>query len=299
MSEGIRLTDSVHLLAPAKVNLFLGVGGLRADGYHAIDAVFHELDLADEVTLTLSDRFGVRCAPDIGVDADDNLVTKAARAFAALAGREASVRIELRKHVPHGAGLGGGSSDAAAVIRGLARLWDIDILDERCWEAARSVGADVAFFLVGGAALMSERGDRLDRVLPASRACAVLVRPPEPVSTAEAYRAFDVSPVAAGDPAAVVAALESGDVAALGRALSNNFEPVSTALVPAVGVALEWVSVQPGVLGCVMAGSGSAVFALTVDEEASARIAAGAAERGWWGMPTRLVSAPDVEEGPA
>ncbi|HET6350564.1 MAG TPA: 4-(cytidine 5'-diphospho)-2-C-methyl-D-erythritol kinase [Coriobacteriia bacterium] len=291
------MSDSVHVLAPAKVNLFLGVGGVRPDGYHTVDAVFHELDLADELSLAAADGLSVTCVPDVGVGVEDNLAAKAAREFGRLVGREPSVHIAIRKHVPHGAGLGGGSSDAAAVIRGLARMWGIDIFDERCWTAARSVGADVAFFLVGGAALMTERGDHLVRILPASNAHAVLVRPPEPVSTAAAYRAFDAAPEPAGDASGVVHALETGDSAALGTALANNFEPISTALVPSVGDALEWVATQDEVLGSVMAGSGSAVFAITGSEQISERVAAAARARGWWGMPTRLVSAPNVEEG--
>jgi len=112
------LSESVHVLAPAKVNLFLGVGGVRPDGYHTVDAVFHELDLADEVSLVAADELWVTCDPDVGVGIEDNLAAKAARAFGGLVGREPNVHITIRKHVPHGAGLGGGSSDAAAVIRG-------------------------------------------------------------------------------------------------------------------------------------------------------------------------------------
>lgn len=281
-----------RVIAPAKVNLFLGVGARNSDGYHALDAVFHALELHDDVAITGSHEPGIAltCIPELECPVEKNLAVVAALAYATVAGRPLAHSIEMVKRIPHGAGLGGGSSDAAAVITGLAHGWGSEKHEPECIAAAQSVGADVPFFLHGGAALMSGRGDVLARRLPALDTPVVLVRPPLPVSTAEAYRAFDAAPVPAGDPAGVLAALESGDSAALGRSLDNNFETISSAIVPEVGEALAWLRARDGMLGATVAGSGSAVFGLVVCEQAASDIAAAARDAGWWSVATRLAS---------
>ncbi len=286
------MSAATRVIAPAKVNLFLGVGASRRDGYHALDAVFHALELHDDVAIYPSSATGVTVECDSALDcpAEENLAAVAATALSVAVGRTPAFSIELAKRIPHGAGLGGGSSDAAAVITGLAHMLGTEKHDPMCIAAAQAVGADVPFFLHGGAALMTGRGDLLVRRLPALDTPLVLVRPPLPVSTAAAYRAFDAAPVPPGDPIHVIAALEAGDSEALGVALSNNFETVSAALVPQVGEALEWLRQRPGVLGATVAGSGSAVFGLVGCEETAADISAHATAEGWWSVATRLGS---------
>lgn len=280
-----------RVIAPAKVNLFLGIGSLRPDGYHGLVSVFHALALADEVAIEPSDRLTLECDAELDVPPEQNLAYRAAVAFGAQVGLEPAFTIRLTKRIPHGAGLGGGSSDAAAVIAGLAHLWGIDRQDARCELVAASLGADVPFFLTGGAALMSGRGDELSRELPAiSGGSAVLVRPPTPVPTAEAYRAFDAAPLAPGEPSAVVMALEAGDVRLLAAALQNNMERASSAVVPEVAEALRWVRDEAGVLGAIVAGSGSAVFALCEDSVGAQATVRRAQERGWWSVATHLVA---------
>ena len=139
--------NSVRVQAPAKVNLFLGVGEVLADGYHAVTTVMHAIDLRDEVVLAPAGVLSLVCVPDVGVPAERNLAWRAATEMGSRFGRDPRVEITLTKHTPHGAGLGGGSSDAAAVIAGLAYLWGADRRDDRCIGAARALGADVAFFL--------------------------------------------------------------------------------------------------------------------------------------------------------
>ncbi len=280
----------VRITAPAKVNLHLAVGSSRADGYHDLTGVFHALELADEVTLEPASALDVVCDTDVGIAPQLNLAFRAAESMGREFRREPLVRIGLAKHIPHGAGLGGGSADAAAVIAGLAAVWGVSATDERCLRAASSVGADVPFFLVsGGAALMTGRGDVVARALPA---CAgvpvVLVRPPQPVSTAAAYAAFDAAPVAGASPDQVVAALEDGDAASLGAALVNNLEVASATVVPAVADALAWTRAARGVLGAAVAGSGSAVFAIVDSDAAAESIRQAAARKGWWGAATHL-----------
>jgi 4-diphosphocytidyl-2-C-methyl-D-erythritol kinase len=280
----------IRIVAPAKVNLFLGIGAVRADGYHDLVSVFHALDLADELTIADADTLSVTCEPPLDVPAHDNLAYRAAVRLGELVGHDPRVALTIRKSIPHGAGLGGGSSDAAATIAGLAHLWGLERRDPRCLQAAAETGADVAFFLVeGGAALMAGRGEVLVAEIDAlAGVSVVLVRPAEPVSTAAAYIAFDADPTPAGDPAALVEALHAGDPVALAASLENNLEHVAARIVPAVGEVLGWVRAQAGVLGAHVAGSGSAVFGITQDHEAAERIAEQAAECGWWGCATRL-----------
>ncbi len=281
--------NAVRVQAPAKVNLFLGVGEVLADGYHEVTTVMHAIDLRDEVVLRTAGVLSLVCIPDVGVPAERNLAWRAAQALGAEFGREPRVEITLTKRTPHGAGLGGGSSDAAAVIAGLARLWGADRDDERCVRAARAIGADVAFFLgESGCALMTGRGDVLDRELLGLDAPMLVVRPLKPVPTAAAYAAFDADPVEPGAPGEVLAALEARDATAVASALSNNLEKAALSVVPAIADALAYVQELPGVLGAAVSGSGSAVFAICDSSHAAEKGAELARSRGWWGQATRL-----------
>ncbi|MGE0133848.1 MAG: 4-(cytidine 5'-diphospho)-2-C-methyl-D-erythritol kinase [Dehalococcoidia bacterium] len=152
---------ALRLLAPAKINLALEVTGRRADGYHDIDTVMTTIDLADAVRLSPAPALEVILSgPEAaGIDPDDDLAGRAARALADAAGREPAVRIEVTKRIPSPAGLGGGSSDAAAVLRGLNALWGLDWPLERLAEVAATVGSDVPFFLHCGAARCTGRGE--------------------------------------------------------------------------------------------------------------------------------------------
>lgn len=153
--------SALRLRAPAKINLALEVTGRRPDGYHDIDTVMTTIDLADDVRLSPAPALEVALAgPEAkGIDPTDDLSGRAARALAAAAGRDPAVRIEVAKRIPSPAGLGGGSSDAAAVLRGLNVLWSLDWPLARLSEVAATVGADVPFFLHGGAARCTGRGE--------------------------------------------------------------------------------------------------------------------------------------------
>jgi 4-diphosphocytidyl-2-C-methyl-D-erythritol kinase len=282
------MTQAVTVVAPAKVNLFLGVGARRPDGFHDVVTVLHALDLADEVRLAPSSGLSVTCDADLGLPPERNLAWRAAESLAARLGRSPDVAITLDKRVPHGAGLGGGSSDAAAVLAGLAALWDVDRADPVLVEVAGRLGADVPFFLGDGPALMAGRGDVLERRLPPVGADVVVVKPASGISTADAYEEFDRSPAPVGSPRSIEAALDAGDARALGAALGNNFEPVAAQLVPDVATALAWVRAAEGVYGAQVAGSGSAVFAVCDTSATAARLAEQAGARGWWGSPTKL-----------
>lgn len=284
------MTTRIVATAPAKVNLCLAVGDRRSDGYHSVDTVLHCLTLADTVTVEPADALALHCQPSVGIPDERNLAYKAAVAFAEKTGIEASVDIRVEKRIPHGAGLAGGSSDAAAVIAALALLNGLERTDPRCLAAASQLGADIAFFLHGAAALMTGRGEQLVRTLPALDAPLVLIKPQQPVPTGAAYAAFDAAPQAPVGCERVQEALENADPALLARSLANNLEVASATVVPEVAVALAWVRAQEGVTGALLAGSGSAVFALVADDAAAEKLVSDAEGRGWWAMKSSLSS---------
>ena len=292
---------AVTLHAPSKINLYLGVGALRPDGYHEVSTVLQTLDFGDTVRILPADELSVTTSVDLGIPERENLAFQAAVAFAEEFSVAPRVVIEIEKRVPAGGGLAGGSSDAAAVLVGLARLHGVDPLDPRCIDVARHLGADCAFFLSGGAALMTGRGDLLASSLPSAVAHVVLVKPVASVPTAAAYAQFDRSPMPAAGPQAVVEALEVGDTVRLAASLSNNLTAASAKLVPEVLDALAWLGQQPGVLGAIMAGSGSGTFALCEDEASSRRVVEGARVEGWWSVATTTrsigIEITDEDEG--
>jgi 4-diphosphocytidyl-2-C-methyl-D-erythritol kinase len=179
---------SVRVTAPAKLNLALAVVGKRDDGYHELRSVFVTLDLVDDVRVAPHKRLEVR--NPVGVDGED-LAARAVKALARAVGREPLAFISIRKRIPLAAGLGGGSSDAGATLRGLARLWGVEADLVRI---GAEVGSDVPFFVTAmRAALVSGRGERV-RELPAARAIDVVVlRPPLKLPTAEVFAAFTMS----------------------------------------------------------------------------------------------------------
>lgn len=283
--------SALRLHAPAKVNLYLAVGDRRSDGYHDVTTVLAALDFADELTLSPARELSVTTEPDLGIPAEDNLAYRAARDLGAAVGREPRAAIRVRKRIPHGAGLGGGSSDAAAVLAGLAAWWGLAPADPRLLEVARGIGADVAFFLRGGTALFSGRGDRLVRELPFVELPVVIVRPDQPVPTGAAYAAFDRHlRVSAPGPEGLTAALDSGDSRAVASELYNNMTDASCGLVAEVADALAWLRARRGVLGSAMAGSGSAVFGVCESHDAAASAARDVAPEGWWSVATRTVA---------
>ena len=160
---------ALELIAPAKLNLVLEVTGRRSDGYHEIASVMQTIDLADTVRLEAAASIEIDVVGEelLGVPREGprNLAYAAAHALAEAAGNtDLGVRIELEKRIPAGMGLGGGSSDAAAVLRGLNRLWELNLDPEALAALAASVGSDVPFFVSGGAALVGGRGEQVDLI---------------------------------------------------------------------------------------------------------------------------------------
>jgi len=265
-------------LAPAKINLTLEILGRREDGYHALRSVMVPIALADELAFAPGERFAFACEPP--ALAADNLVT---RAFARVGLGGAPVAVTLRKHVPVGAGLGGGSSDAATVLRA-AMTGTFGDAGARDWVAdARALGSDVPFFLVDGPALVEGTGERVTALGHAPPWWVVLVVPDVHVATGAAYAALAESRTRSPAPSRprsgsatlrCAEALQRGDYDAVLAAMTNDFEPVVRAAHSAVDAALRALR-DAGAPGRVMlSGSGGACFALFAHEDGARAFAA-------------------------
>jgi 4-diphosphocytidyl-2-C-methyl-D-erythritol kinase len=272
--------DSVRVLAPAKVNLFLEVLGKRADGYHEIATLMLAIDLADELDFRPggSGDLSLTC-DDPGLPAGpENLVLKAALRLRDSTGCTAGASIRLTKRIPVAAGLGGGSSDAAATLVGLNELWKLGLSPAALARLGAEIGSDVPFFLNGAAAWCTGRGELVTPAPVGRPLDLVVVKPPEGLSTADVYRRVRV-PASPSDGAAARAALASGDVEALGRALHNRLQEPAFELAPAVA---DWHRRLQGLgaAGALMSGSGSSLFALC-RSPAEARRVHDDLSRGW------------------
>ena len=288
------MTDrSLTLSAPAKINLYLGVHTERDDrGYHKVDSLMAAVGLADIVTVAPAQELTVQTVPASDFPMQKNTAYRAAVAMAEHYGREADVCVTIEKHVPLCAGLGGPSTDAAAVIAALAELWGIDRTDLALDEIARGIGADVPFFLHASPAFYVGGGDVLATEYPALPATpVVLVKPREAsVSTIEAYRRFDEAPVPADKPGAIASALRAGDADMAYALVHNNLGIISAQMEPQIQTVLDWLRAQDGANAVNVCGSGACSFALCDTTATAANLAAAAQQNGWWACATELIS---------
>ena len=262
---------SVRVRAPAKLNLALAVVGKRPDGYHELRSVFATLDLADDVRVATHRRLEVRNSADIGAGAD--LAARAVQVLAGAAGREAHAFVRIRKRIPLAAGLGGGSSDAGAVLRALAGLWGVDA---DVVAVAAAVGSDVPFFASGAPfAFVSGRGERV-RALPrpSQPLHAVVLRPTLRLATADVF-----AELAPGDRGAshhvdaLVAAFEAGAVTPLllRAHAANDLLGPATRCCEAIS-AWRAAAAERGI-PLFLTGSGPTLFAIADDRRDALRIA--------------------------
>ena len=272
-----RITPHPTVLAHAKINLTLEILGRRDDGYHALRSVMLPIGLADEITVTPAQRFTFSCLPPELTAG--NLVV---RALERLGLGAAPVAVSLCKRIPVGAGLGGGSSDAAAILRAALR-GDFGQLDPRDWIAdARALGSDVPFFLADGGALVEGTGERVTALGALPPWAIVLLVPGVHVATADAFRrlaqARSETPVPSRPRAEsaslrALVAVQRGDYAAASAAATNDFEPIVSARYPEVAAALAALR-GAGAHQAMLSGSGGACFALCPDPAAARRLAA-------------------------
>lgn len=257
--------------ACAKVNLTLGVTGRRSDGYHTLDSLMVTTDLCDDVTVTRCREVIVTCT---GMFLPyRNTLRAAAERYRALTGRGA--RIHVYKRIPAEAGLGGGSADAAAVLRGMQRLYG-EAEERDLYDIALRVGADVPFCLQGGLCRAQGVGEVLTPFRLGAPLHLVLAKPAAGVSTRALFERINL-PQPLPDTARAMAALSGGDVRALGLLLCNALQAEAEALVPEIGT-LRQRLLALGALGASMTGSGSAVFGLFETSEAAAAACAAIAE---------------------
>jgi 4-diphosphocytidyl-2-C-methyl-D-erythritol kinase len=260
------------LLAPAKVNLTLEVLAKRGDGYHELASVFATVDLRDRVRVAPWRELDVRIAPAVGAGAGDDLASRAVRALAEASARPALAHVRVRKRIPVASGLGGGSSDAGAVLRGLARAWRLDGVDLP--SVAARIGSDVPFFVSGAAyAFVRGRGESVEPLPAPEPIWIALVQLRERVSTALVFNAHRAKPSKGERSAKLATALRDRKVtvATIRESLHNDLLAAAEGIAPAIADARNKASAMG--IDLAMSGSGPSLFALGDDRADAIRIA--------------------------
>lgn len=283
--------EPIRVFAPAKVNLILHVGDSRADGYHELQSIMAFADIGDDLTVARGE--GLSLAVE-GPFADalkgeaDNIVLKAARALAARAGLAANAKITLVKNLPVSSGLGGGSTDAAAALRGLCKLWQVNLIEADLQAMAMSLGSDVPVCLKGRPCWVEGIGEKLNVIPIFPTLHVVLANPAVAVSTAQAYRTLKVrSGIAREHPAtfrdanALIGFLETAN---------NDLEEPASAIAPVVLDVLAAFCAEESTLLARMSGSGATCFGLYGSPEAARETAVriAAEHPGWWVKAAKL-----------
>ena len=270
--------NQLTIQAPAKINLFLDVLGRRSDGFHDLETVICAIDLYDTLVLRPlpgeeiilqfpEDRQEQRERPPQG---EQNTIVRALRLLARSAGIESGMEVTLVKRIPSSAGLGGASSNAAAVLLGATRLWQLDFSTAQLSDLAAEVGSDVPFFLDGPAALCRGRGEIVEPLENRLRLHIVLVHPPVGLST---HRVFEnCQPGRSSDPEPLVQALGKGNRQALLDGMHNSLQVTAAELEPWVG-RLEDMLRRSGCLGFQMSGSGTSFFGICGHREHARQVA--------------------------
>jgi 4-diphosphocytidyl-2-C-methyl-D-erythritol kinase len=272
---------------PAKVNLHLGVGPARADGYHELETVFHAVSLFDDVSAGPAGKLTVTVEGEGAAElptGEENLAFRAALLLAEHAGVAAEASIVLRKGIPVAGGMAGGSADAAAALVACDALWGTALPREELHELAAKLGSDVPFALAGGTALGTGRGELLSPVLAPRRRHWVIALAEGGLSTPQVFgeldRLRDTSQVVKAGPAEeLLAALRDEDPAVLGSVLANDLQPAAVSLRPALRRTLA-AGLDEGALGALVSGSGPTCVFLAADADDAVAIAAALAGRG-------------------
>ncbi len=275
------------LKAHAKINWTLDILGTRADGYHLMDMLMQSVDMHDVLWLEEADTLILEDAAQMNssktasssdelssaaVTYDEtNLVYRAAKKLRDFCGVQKGARMRLLKNIPSGAGMGGGSADAAAALRGLVQLWKLNISEDDLLKLGLSLGADIPFMLTGGLARVGGIGDDITVLSPAPVIHLVMLQPCGGLSTKEVFGAFDsLDPASLARPqtSAAQSALTAYDLSTLGQAMNNVLEGVSVQARPAIGEAARALEELGAVRG-MMTGSGSVVYGVFESKEAA------------------------------
>ena len=282
--------ESISLRAPAKVNLRLDILGKRPDGYHEIKTWIYPISLADELHIerVKTARITVSSAsPELPLG-EENLAYRAATLLIKERGLAGGVRIEIIKHIPVAAGLGGGSSDAAAVLKAMNILWGRNIPAQELMEMGARIGADCPFFVVGKAAIMEGKGERVASYLPPLKAWMVLINPGHPLATKQVYEQGKWGLTKPGGDTKI--SMPPQDLEKMGKFLRNDLEGPAMELLPIISTLKERLR-EAGAGGVSMTGSGPTVFGL-FRTEAEARQAARdlKMEQGWICLVAAILS---------
>jgi 4-diphosphocytidyl-2-C-methyl-D-erythritol kinase len=265
MSAPFRVGEETHWPAPAKLNLFLHVTGRRADSFHDLQTVFQLIDLCDDIALTVRDDGRIeRLAGPADVAPETDLVVRAANALKAATGTSLGASIKVKKRIPMGGGLGGGSSDAATTLLALNHLWATGLTAEKLAEIGLALGSDVPVFVAGSSAWAEGRGEQLVPVELPDR-WYVIVHPRVHVATAQVFQAPELT---RNSPKITMRAFFQASIAASAAAAAgrNDCESVVRVRFPEVADALDWLAARgparlTGTGACLFAGFGSAAEA--------------------------------------
>jgi 4-diphosphocytidyl-2-C-methyl-D-erythritol kinase len=268
--------------APAKINLHLGVGAPREDGFHPLLTVYQAVGICDDVTVSRSAGWSLGVTvpdwidPDLVPLAGDNIVDRAARLLADHHGIEAAAEVSIAKSIPIAGGMAGGSADAAAALVALDRLWGVETSDEDLLRIAAELGSDVPFALIGGTALGTGRGEVVERVVDDGTWWWVAVIDTEGMSTPAVYRHFDeLNPDADPEPPRaddLLEAIDTGDVDLLAASLRNDLQEAAFDLRPSLSDVIDRGH-RAGALRGLVSGSGPTCVFLADSSDAARAIA--------------------------
>jgi 4-diphosphocytidyl-2-C-methyl-D-erythritol kinase len=288
----------IHIRSFAKINLALAVLGRRADGYHEIRTVFQSIDLHDDIEIHPCGHL-VLHAPDLAsVPREENTVWRAAAALAQAADPGTGAQIVLKKKIPHGAGLGGGSSNAAAALLGLARFWNLALPAGQLRSIAAAIGSDVPFFLHGGTALGIGRGEEIYPLPELQPAFLAIIHPGVRISTAAAYKSLNLQLTSRqGDHRINSFCGQLADHSAGAAGIFNDFESSILPAWPAVAEVKEFLK-QRGATAAMLSGSGSSVFGFFPSEESALAVSRDPGVREHWRVfPAKTLSRAQYFQG--
>ncbi|MCG1030322.1 4-(cytidine 5'-diphospho)-2-C-methyl-D-erythritol kinase [Virgibacillus halodenitrificans] len=259
--------------APAKINLSLDVLSKRDDGYHNVEMIMTTIDLSDRVMLSeiAEDRIEVALESRYVPSDERNLAYKAAKVFKDTYRIRKGVRINIEKSIPVSAGLGGGSTDAAAVLRGLNRLWSLNIPTEKLQEMGDMIGTDVPFCVQGKTAIATGRGEKIERLPSPPPGWVVLAKPDIGVSSRTIFQRIDMKEISHPNTSQILRALNSGDFQLMCDYIGNSLEAITMNLHPEV-LRIKKAMVQAGASGVLMSGSGPTVYGLVEHHSKARRI---------------------------
>ncbi len=255
------MTQRITLQAPAKLNLTLDITGIAPNGYHTLDMVMHTVSLCDTVTVEPADEIKLVC-PDWLPNGPKNLAWRAVELLREHAGVRRGALITLEKRIPAQAGMGGGSADAAAVLKGMNELWGLGLTVGELCKIGLALGSDVPFAVAGGTARVSGVGEEIEPIVGIKPLWFLLAKPDGGVDTAEAYRLYDeLGAAVRPDNDRLIDAMRCGDLRGMARFGGNALQKAAIKLLPPVGDLLNRLG-ETGTAYAAMTGSGAAVFAV-------------------------------------